>query len=199
MLPSQLTLLQAAALFCSLALSGLVGQPERSGFSRWARLVGCKGLCSGTKLFVDGSGAILCYTDTLPSAADSANSVLALVLCLKCCLSYSQRIQRPQETSIFWANFCNFCMTDQLFCKLSYFGQQSDLGRSSAWFEKTHDTLGDPFPLRLPTKALREREAPLGAELRLHLHFPRVSKQLSGVVASVQSIKIIGRLLRGKS
>lgn len=100
----QLTLLQAAALFRSLALRAEctgTGQHERSGFSRWARLVGCKGLCRGTKLFVDGSGAILCYTDTLPSAADSANSVLALVLCLKYCLSYSQWTQWPQETSIF--------------------------------------------------------------------------------------------------
>lgn len=94
-LPSQLTLLQAATLFCSLALRAEwtgTGQFDRSGFSRWARLVGCKGLCSGTKLFVDGSGAILCYTDTLPSAADCANFVLALVLCLKCCLSYSEWI-----------------------------------------------------------------------------------------------------------
>lgn len=68
------------------------GTAWRSGFSRWAGLVECKGLCSGTELFVDGSGAILCYTDTLPSAADSANFVLALVLHLKCCLSYSQWI-----------------------------------------------------------------------------------------------------------
>lgn len=35
---------------------------------------------------VDGSGAILCYTDTLPSAADCANFVLALVLCLNAVL-----------------------------------------------------------------------------------------------------------------
>lgn len=69
-------------------------------------------------------------------------------------------------------------MTDQLLCKLPYFAQPSDLGRSSARFAKTCDTLGDPFPPSLPTKGLSEREALLGAELRLHLHFPRVSKQL---------------------
>lgn len=45
-------------------------------------------------------------------------------------------------------------MIDQLLCKLPYFAQQGDLERSSARFEKTCDSHGDPFPLRLPTKGL---------------------------------------------
>lgn len=89
-------------------------------------------------------------------------------------------------------------MTDQLLCKLPYFAQQSDSGRSSAGLRK-HVTLGDPFPLRLSAKGLSEREALLGAELRLHLLFPRVGEQLSGVVALMQSITIIEHLLRRKS
>lgn len=91
-LSSQLALLQAAMLFCCLTPRvGWTGAVpfDRSSFSRWAQLIAlvrCEGLCCGTKLFVDGSGAISCYTDTLPSVAYRANFVLALVSCLKCCL-----------------------------------------------------------------------------------------------------------------
>ena len=66
-------------------------------------------------------------------------------------------------------------------------------------FEKTSESLGDPCPLRLPTKGLSEREALLGAELRLLIHFPQASKWLSGMVALIQYIKISRSLLRRKS
>lgn len=57
-------------------------------------------------------------------------------------------------------------------------------------FEKTSESLGDPFPLRLPTKGLSEREALLETELRLLAHFPQASERLSGTVALMRCIKI---------